>query len=153
MHSFSKRIVPSCWGEPMLNVFPREIVHLALQAIDHRVTFLREIVEFACVDGDAGRFHARQDRNERQLDVFIERELIAFGELRAPDRREAQCGIRGGGRFIGERAIQMLRRHIGGFPIRARRIDQVSQHHRVLREALASAMPRSRSAACSAFPS
>ena len=116
---------PSCCGEPMLNVSPRSCVDLALQALDVGVDARAQIDQRGRIERDAGAFDLGQHDRQRDLDVGVERELVARLELGARDVREPAGGVGGGRGVFGQRAAQQRRRRLRDVGVGARRIEQV----------------------------
>ena len=56
------------------------------------------IAQFVGIDGDAGRFHSRQHRRQRYLELFVELQLLARSSSRSGlgDQPQRRVGGRGG---------------------------------------------------------
>jgi len=60
-----------------------EIVDLLRKPCDRGIDFLGHDLELARVDGKTRRLHPREQRRERNLDLFVDAHLLALLELRA----------------------------------------------------------------------
>ena len=76
---------PSCLGDPMVNVADGR-VDLALEPRDLGGELPLERRERVLVQGDAGRLHAGEDRDQRQLDL-LEQPVHALIAHRLIERR------------------------------------------------------------------
>ena len=86
------------------------------------------------IDRDAVRLHGREDRHQRQLDVFVQAQLLAMQQAVAQHRRESEGGVGVGCRIARDLQAEILVRGFVELGVRARGIEQVRRDHRVVDE-------------------
>jgi len=81
--SFSKRMRPSCCGDPRASLELLDPVRQAGGDLPHPVR----------VDADACVLHRAEDHAQRKLDVAVEALGAAIGDLRGERPHEAACRL------------------------------------------------------------
>ena len=116
----------------MLNSNPGELVNFACLGLDFAFQARRHFSQNFAIDLDAGLLHAREHRNQRQIDLFVHLQKLGCFDFMAQGSGKSSSDV---GRFRQRAAqlqIEAAQRHFRQAMRRVRGIEQVGVQHGIM---------------------